>query len=102
MRRDFLKAYILAAVSDGVFKDAHTLTAMGAKALEVVSEDLPAVLEEMARVGGCEVTAFLLGKMRDVIGEVSARGIKATWNRLRAELDKQYKRGVAANARRRR
>ena len=92
MRRDFLKAYIMAAFADGVARSPLALFA-------AFSEDLPLALKEMAEMGGNKVEAALLGIAADVIGKIKQKGIGETLTELHTKFEQQYKRGVAANTR---
>lgn len=101
MRKDALKMYIYALLSEGEFAGMSSPASIAKKAIGIFAKDLPAVLGELAQVAaeqsGNFVQASIIGKINEIIGEVGRRGFKSVW----ADLQEQYKRGVEANAQRR-
>jgi hypothetical protein len=112
VRREFLKAYVFSLLGEADFSSP---TALISRAAQTFAIDLPIVAKELAEQlaestldfgtkVGAKASAVVMGKLADLVGDVSKRGVGAVakdigkvWKNVQAT----YARGAEANARRR-
>lgn len=90
MRRDHLKNYLIALLSEGKLRGSPS--EMAAQAVAIFAEDLPLALSDLAGQFGSKLTSAVLGAAGDFAAQVRRRGIRAVWADIRATYD----RGVEA------
>jgi len=92
VRREHLRNYFISALAEGVFSSKT-------KALKTFIEDVSVTVTEIGQMSaeaqGSRLGAAVLEKVRDVIGEVAERGLRAVWGDIRS----QYERGMDNQAR---
>lgn len=102
MRQELLKHYLLALIAEGHFRANDRPTAIFAKVTELMREDFPAVVKDLAnmavehgvRTVGNMASERVRQKLDQVAADIGRRGIGAVWRDMQAA----YARGADAKA----
>jgi hypothetical protein len=102
MRTELLKHYILALLAEGHFKAADKPTAIFSKVVELMREDFPVVVKDIAnmavehgvRTVGNMASDKVRQKLDEVAADIGRRGFGAVWKDMQAA----YQRGAAVKA----
>lgn len=93
-RRQLLKAYLVSLAAEGAFKGAKTPAAAVARAVQCITEDVPAVVGEM--IG--EIARDGASKVADVVGsalqELSRRASSMKVREIVSGVADTYRRGL--------
>jgi len=100
-KRQLVRDYIMCLIGEGTFRDVKTPLETIARASAVFAKDVGGVIGEMsaqfAEMNGNKLHIAAVESVRDFIGGIAERGLRAAW----ADLQEQHKRGMDANARNR-
>lgn len=100
MRKEFLRGYLFALVTEGEFANVKGVRALVATAVSAFARDAASVAGEFVPMaleqGVHRLGTAVLSKMDQIAKDVGKRGFGPVW----ADLQETYKRGMDANARR--